>query len=245
MREYHWVSSDSHIHNGPERWGDRVPKKFRDRLPKRIELPGGGEAMQDEDGNVTYGGTGHFMGHTPEEFDPTKLYYEKEAGYGLPEQRLKDMDADPGVDAEILFSFTPSAFGLPGRDDNEQAVAVLHAANGHLRGQLLRADPAPPPATLALPAALAETPPALTGIDHGYRPDLYLRCAVTEEGVAELRAFQSQRASEGVAMEWLSGEEARAMSPWITAEIIGALRREVVPLVCTAGTGLISGITLR
>ena len=85
------------------------------------------------------------------------------------------------------------------------------------------------PATLRLHAELAETLPALTGIDHGYRPDLYLRCAVTEEGVAELRAFQSQRASEGVAMEWLSGEEARAMSPWITAEIIGALRSDNEP----------------
>ena len=140
MKEYRWVSSDSHIHNGPERWGDRVPKKFRDRLPKRIQLPNGGEAMVNEKGGVTYGGTGHFMGHTPEEFDPTKLYYEKEAGYGTPEQRLKDMDADEGVDAEILFSFTPSAFGLQSRDDKEQAVAVLHAYNSYLAEEFCAVD---------------------------------------------------------------------------------------------------------
>ncbi|MDP6273134.1 MAG: FAD-binding oxidoreductase [Dehalococcoidia bacterium] len=85
------------------------------------------------------------------------------------------------------------------------------------------------PATLRLHAELSETLPALTGIDHGYRPGPYLRCAVTEAGVAELREFQSQRASEGVPMEWLSGEEARSLSPWITAEIIGSLRSDNEP----------------
>jgi len=87
------------------------------------------------------------------------------------------------------------------------------------------------PATLRLHAELAETLPGITGIDHGYQPDPYLRCTVTEGGIAELRAFQSQRASEGVHMEWLSGEEARAMSPWITANIIGALRSDNEPTV--------------
>jgi len=87
------------------------------------------------------------------------------------------------------------------------------------------------PATLRLHPELAETLPSVTGIDHGYQPDPYLRCVVTEDGIAELRVFQSQRASEGVAMEWLSGEEARAMSPWITANIIGALRRDNEPTV--------------
>ncbi len=87
------------------------------------------------------------------------------------------------------------------------------------------------PATLRLHAQLHEILPNMTGIDHGYQPDPYLRCAVTEGGIAELRAFQSQRASEGVPMEWLSGEEARAMSPWITANIIGALRSDNEPTV--------------
>ena len=140
MRDYRWVSADSHIHNGPERWADRVPAKFRDRLPKRIELPNGGEAMVNEDGGVTYGGTGHFMGHTPEEFDPTVLRYDEECGYGPPEQRLKDMDADEGVDAEIMFSFTPSAFGLGSRTDKEQAVAVLHAYNAYLAEEFCAVD---------------------------------------------------------------------------------------------------------
>jgi glycine/D-amino acid oxidase-like deaminating enzyme len=87
------------------------------------------------------------------------------------------------------------------------------------------------PATLRLHAGLAETLPAVTGIDHGYRPGAYLRCAVSDTGVTELREFQAQRASEGVDMEWLSGEETRAMSPWITAEVIAGLRSDNEPTV--------------
>jgi uncharacterized protein len=132
MKTYRYISADSHVHNGPERWANRVPEKYRDRLPKRIQLPTGGEAMVDEDGRVSYGGTGHFKGHEPEEFDPTILHYDEEAGYGPAEQRLREMDADEGVDAEILFSFTPSAFGVSNRKDKDMAVAVFQAYNGFL-----------------------------------------------------------------------------------------------------------------
>jgi glycine oxidase len=119
-----------------------------------------------------------------------------------------------------------------------EADGIASGASGTSAGWLTayshKNDPAMlalSPATLRLHAELAETLPALTGIDHGYQPDPYLRCAVTEDGIAELLAFQSQRASESVAMEWLSGEEARAMSPWITANIIGALRSDNEPTV--------------
>jgi glycine oxidase len=87
------------------------------------------------------------------------------------------------------------------------------------------------PATLNLHAELAETLPALTGIDHGYRPGPYLRCAISEAGISELKEFQSQRASEGVSMEWLSGEDASAMSPWITAGVVAGLRSDNEPTV--------------
>ena len=119
-----------------------------------------------------------------------------------------------------------------------EADAIASGASGTSAGWLTpyshENDPAMlalSPATLRLHAELAETLPSITGIDHGYLPDPYLRCAVTEGGIAELRSFQSQRASEGVPMEWLSGDEARAMSPWITANIIGALRSDNEPTV--------------
>ena len=119
-----------------------------------------------------------------------------------------------------------------------EADAIASGASGTSAGWLTpyshENDPAMlslSPATLQLHAELAETLPALTGIDHGYRPGPYLRCAISDAGVAELREFQAQRASEGVDMDWMSGEEARAMSPWITADILGGLRSDNEPTI--------------
>ena len=98
----HSISGDSHYHVPAETWAHRVPEKYRDQLPKRILLPNGGDGTMQENGEITYGGTAHYAGHTPEDFDPTIVRFESEAGYGSPEQRLKEQDAD-GVEAEILF----------------------------------------------------------------------------------------------------------------------------------------------
>ena len=139
-RAYRYVSADSHAHISTERWADRVPEKFRDRLPKRVRLPDGGEGMMDERGRIQFGGTGHFSGHTPEEFDPLRIDYDSSPGYGSAEARLKEMDADEGVDAEIIFSLTGSVFGLRGGDDKDQAVAVMHAYNGYLAEEFCAVD---------------------------------------------------------------------------------------------------------
>jgi predicted TIM-barrel fold metal-dependent hydrolase len=94
-------------------------------LPKRIKLPNGGDGLMDEDGHVTYGGTGHFASKGPEGFDPRIIHFDDEAGAGPPSQRLREQDVD-GVDAELLF-------GGPGRyKDPEMAVAVTRAYNEYL-----------------------------------------------------------------------------------------------------------------
>ena len=79
------------------------------------------------------------------------------------------------------------------------------------------------PKTLELHKELANTLPEETGIDHGFEETPYMRCALTEDGARELRSWQADRASEGVDMEWLSPSDARAMNPWLSAEIVGAL----------------------
>jgi len=85
----------------------------------------------DEEGHVSSGGTGHFCTLGREGFDPTIMRYESEAGYGPPDQRLREMDAD-GLDAEILFSFTGSVFGPGVRKDKGYAAAVYQAYNAYL-----------------------------------------------------------------------------------------------------------------
>lgn len=131
MRTYRYVSADSHIHNNPERWAQRVPAEYRERLPRRVELPGGREGLMDEEGHTSSGGTGHFCTLGPQGFDPTIMRYESEAGYGPPDQRLREMEADT-LDAEILFSFTGSVFGPGVRKDKGYAVAIYHAYNAFL-----------------------------------------------------------------------------------------------------------------
>jgi uncharacterized protein len=131
VRTYRYISADSHIHNNPDRWAQRVPAEYRERLPRRVGLPGGREGMMDEEGHVSSGGTGHFCTLGPEGFDPTIMHYESEAGYGPPDQRLREMDAD-GLDAEILFSFTGSVFGPGVRKDKGYAVHVYHAYNAYI-----------------------------------------------------------------------------------------------------------------
>ena len=44
-REYHLMSSDGHLAVPPERWSHRVPEKWRDRAPRSIDLPEGGDAI--------------------------------------------------------------------------------------------------------------------------------------------------------------------------------------------------------
>jgi len=122
MKDYHYIAADSHWTVAPEKWAPRVPGRLRDRLPRRISLPNGGDGFVHPDGGVTHGGTSHFAGHGPQGFDPRVERYDDEVGYGSPEQRLKEQDID-GVDAEVLFDFTPR------HKDDDLVKAMVRAQN--------------------------------------------------------------------------------------------------------------------
>jgi len=126
VREYRVISGDSHWQPPAERWAERVPAQYHDRLPKVVKLPNGGDGIQDEDGRINYGGTGHFCSYTPETFDPTVEHFDEEVGLGSAEQRTKEQDID-GVDAEVLF-------GGAGTGSKDPAVrqAFVHAYNSYL-----------------------------------------------------------------------------------------------------------------
>lgn len=135
MRTYRYISADSHVQFPAEWYAHRVAAEYRDRLPRLVKLPNGGDGTMDEDGRITYGGTAHFAGHGPEAFDPTILHFETEAGYGPPDQRLREQDID-GVDAEILFSFG----GGRGKD-RDMAVAVARGYNEYLAEEFCSVAP--------------------------------------------------------------------------------------------------------
>lgn len=130
-QSYRLVSGDSHLQVPADFWTDRVPSQYQEWVPKRVKLPGGGEAIVSADGAKYVGATGTYAGHTPEDFDPlTAFEYDKAVGAGPPEQRLREQDQD-GVEAELLFPGTSATHGI--RVKNQDAyVAMVRAYNDFL-----------------------------------------------------------------------------------------------------------------
>ena len=99
---YQYISGDSHVEVDSARWVHRVEAKYRDRAPRLVRLPNGGDgwviegrAPREVSADL-YGGKGRDV------WQPFGQTYEGTAGTGPPEQRLREQDAD-GVDAEVLF----------------------------------------------------------------------------------------------------------------------------------------------
>ncbi len=97
------VSSDGHLEVVPERWTGRMPAAFRDKAPRTIKLPDGGDAFLVP-GQKPY--PVPFLdlraGRTNETWQPFGVTVEDTAGVGPPEQRLREQDMD-GLHAEVLF----------------------------------------------------------------------------------------------------------------------------------------------
>lgn len=136
-KTYRYISADSHFESPPETWRHRVPKQYHDRLPRRIKLPDGRDALQIEGEPLIYGGTSLFGGRSPEEFDPTILDFEHTPGCGSAEQRLREQDQD-GVDAEVLF-----ALGVrnPNIKDTDTLTAITRGFNSFMAEEYCATDP--------------------------------------------------------------------------------------------------------
>ena len=97
------LSSDGHLEVRPERWSSRMPANLRERAPRTIKLPDGGDAIFIE-GQPPY--PVPFLdqraGRTNETWQPFGVTVDDTAGVGPPEQRLREQDTD-GLLAEVLF----------------------------------------------------------------------------------------------------------------------------------------------
>ena len=103
-RNYQLVSSDGHLEVTPETWVHRVPQKYRDRAPRTVQLPDGGDAIMVEGQPLQ---EANFLdlraGRSTAQWQPFGITVEGAAGVGPPEQRVKEQDID-GLDAEVLFT---------------------------------------------------------------------------------------------------------------------------------------------
>ena len=97
------ISSDGHLEVLPERWTPRIPARYRDKAPRTIRLPDGGDALLvegQEPRPVPF--IDLRAGRTNESWQPFGVKVEDTAGVGPPEQRLQEQDVD-GLEAEVLF----------------------------------------------------------------------------------------------------------------------------------------------
>lgn len=134
------ISGDTHLEIDSRRWATRVPEKHRDRVPKVVRLPDGGDAWLVEGAPLRevpmdlYGGKGRAN------WKPFGQSYETTAGTGSPEQRLSEQDRD-GVDVEVLFPGVAGPALWRNIKDDDAYLSVVRAYNGYLAEEYCAVNP--------------------------------------------------------------------------------------------------------
>lgn len=132
-RKYQIISADGHVETPPDTWAKYVPEKWRDRAPRLIEMPDGGQAWIVEGQpilhngqNITGGGPVKFAGGSYFAADGSAA-----EGAGTAAQRLREQDKD-GIDAEVLFPPVFATRFIEGIKDREPYRAMVAAYNTFL-----------------------------------------------------------------------------------------------------------------
>lgn len=128
--KYRLFSADSHLEISPQRWTGRVPARYRDRAPRLVKLPNGGDGVVVE-GRPLYVLGLAIAGKPYERHELSGLNYEGSEGAGTPEQRLQEQDQD-GVDGEILYTSASNLTFWRGVKNDEAYLSVVHAYNAFL-----------------------------------------------------------------------------------------------------------------
>ena len=104
MAGYRVISSDNHVMEPPDLWTSRIDAKYRDRCPQLVSMDGGEVWVCDGNpGNSP--GQGAQPGvrfENQEELARVNLFENVRAGGYIPEEQVKDMDAD-GIDFAIIY----------------------------------------------------------------------------------------------------------------------------------------------
>lgn len=125
------ISGDGHLELDSKWWVHRIPEEHRERAPRVIRLPDGGDAWVVEGRPLRevpqdlYGGKGRGK------WSPFGQSYDATAGTGSNEQRLEEQDAD-GIDGDVLFPGVSGPMLWRAIGDDAAYLAVLHAYNSFL-----------------------------------------------------------------------------------------------------------------
>src|SRR5215510_130063 len=129
MANYKIISSDNHVYEPPDLWASRVAPKFRDRAPYVVRLEEEGDWWFCDGHKIVGAFAGAQTGRrfeAPEKLSRKDLLENVRPGGYLPEEHVKDLDAD-GVDAAVVY---PTAglllYGVP---DSELLTSIFRAYN--------------------------------------------------------------------------------------------------------------------
>ena len=129
-RKYQVISGDGHVETPPESWLQYVPEEHRERAPRLIKLPKGGEAWLIEGQKLIPNGQ-NITGRGPVKisggsyFNPDGSAAE---GAGDAAQRLREQDID-GIDAEVLFPPIFATRAIGNISDPDVVRALVRAYN--------------------------------------------------------------------------------------------------------------------
>ena len=132
-RAYQMISSDGHVETPPDGWIAHVPEEHRDRAPRLLRLPTGGEAWLIEGRPLLHNGQ-NITGRGPVRFAGAS-YYKPDGspndGAGDAAQRLREQDED-GIDAEVLYPPVFASRFIEGIADRDVYLALVRAYNTFL-----------------------------------------------------------------------------------------------------------------
>ncbi len=136
--KYNLFSADSHLEISPDRWTSRVPAKYRDRAPRLVKLPDGGDGIIVEGQDVYVLGLA-ITGKPYEEHKLFGLNYQGSPGAGSPQERIQEQIRD-GVDGEVLYTSAGNLSFWRGIKNDEAYRAVVHAYNEFLAEEYCAVD---------------------------------------------------------------------------------------------------------
>src|SRR5436305_9867376 len=141
MTNYNVVDADCHILEPPDIWDNWLASKWKDKAPKLVKDPEGGDAwLTAVGGDPDPIGLVSTPGMPLDKFRWFGVTYEEaRAGCYNGEERLKDMDID-GVAAEILFPPQRTMSHFLGDEDEDFVLAGVEAYNNFLSEENRAAD---------------------------------------------------------------------------------------------------------
>jgi predicted TIM-barrel fold metal-dependent hydrolase len=125
------ISVDDHVVEPPEVFDNHIPVKYKDRAPRVVRMPDGGDLWAFEDGFAPNVGLNAVAGCPPDEYglDPTEYSQMRRGCYDVHE-RVRDMGA-AGVLAGLNFPTFPHFCGqlFLRAKDKDLALACVRAYN--------------------------------------------------------------------------------------------------------------------